>query len=203
MNDVSGPADPGVSGSEDPGAESARFREIRGSDSEVFEELLAEHRPDVVRYAYSVFGDWDCAEDVTHRAFLALLEKGRKLDSPASVRAFLFQAVRNRSLKVARRRKVHRRLERPARESLYDQPTSPEEAFVDEEWSDRLRQALRSLAPRRRQALIMARLQGLSHREIGERMGLSPQTVANHVSLALRDLREILGSLEEDHFRRS
>ena len=189
-------------GSDESGSGSDQFRTMGAADSEVFEELLAEHRPDLVRYAYSIFGDWDCAEDVTHRAFLALLETGRKLDCSASVRAFLLQAVRHRSLKVARRRKTRRRLEQPARESLYDPPSSPEDVFADEECSDRLRQALHVLPPRRRQALVMAKLQGLSHRQIARRMKLSPQTVSNHVCLALKDLRDILQPLEGNHFRR-
>ena len=43
----------------------------------------------------------------------------------------------------------------------------------------------------------MIELDGLSYAEVAEVLELAPQTVANHMSLALRDLRESLGDLRE------
>jgi DNA-directed RNA polymerase specialized sigma24 family protein len=39
---------------------------------------------------------------------------------------------------------------------------------------------------------------GLSHREIAETMGISPQTVANQMSAALADLRRALDHLLDE-----
>jgi RNA polymerase sigma-70 factor (ECF subfamily) len=56
----------------------------------------------------------------------------------------------------------------------------------------RLSAALEELPPRRREVFEMVRHDGLSYQEVSEVLGLSPQTVANHMGLALRDLRSAL-----------
>ena len=162
--------------------------------------LLRDHRNEVYRFACSIATDHDCAEDLTQRAFLALLERSQIWDSRSEVRAFLFHVVRKRVLKAARRRATHARLQGPARDVLYQIPPTPdrmalgEEEAVDPTVRAALQAALDSLPPRRREALVLARFHGLSHAEIARKMDLSPQTVANHVSLALRDLRNRLRS---------
>lgn len=164
--------------------------------------LLREHRSEVFRFACSIATDQDCAEDLTQRAFLALLERDQIWNSRSEIRAFLFHVVRKRVLKAARRRATHARLQEPARDVLYTPPPSPDDLVlsgdgtVDPSVRAALDAALASLPPRRRQALVLARFHGLSHAEIARTMNLSPQTVANHVSMALRDLRERLRALE-------
>ena len=52
--------------------------------------------------------------------------------------------------------------------------------------------AIASLPERRRDVFILAHLHGLSYREVAESLGITPRTVANHMSLALAQLRDSL-----------
>ena len=52
--------------------------------------------------------------------------------------------------------------------------------------------AVRALPPRRREIFRLVREGGFSYEEIAEIMEISRQTVANHMSLALSDLRVML-----------
>jgi RNA polymerase sigma-70 factor (ECF subfamily) len=52
--------------------------------------------------------------------------------------------------------------------------------------------AVAGLPPKRREVFRLVREEGLSYKEVAEALGLSPQTVANHMSLALADLRATL-----------
>jgi RNA polymerase sigma-70 factor (ECF subfamily) len=52
--------------------------------------------------------------------------------------------------------------------------------------------AVARLPDRRREVFRFAREEGLSYQEIAEVMNLSTQTVANHMSLAMADLRAAL-----------
>jgi DNA-directed RNA polymerase specialized sigma24 family protein len=47
---------------------------------------------------------------------------------------------------------------------------------------------------------VLVRYHGLSHREVGEALDLAPQTVANHLGLALADLRVTLAPYLPDYF---
>jgi RNA polymerase sigma factor (sigma-70 family) len=61
------------------------------------------------------------------------------------------------------------------------------------ELAERISAALASLPARRREVIELARFQGLSYREIADVMGISPQTVANQMTQAMHQLRELLG----------
>jgi RNA polymerase sigma-70 factor (ECF subfamily) len=67
--------------------------------------------------------------------------------------------------------------------------TQTQEAFLE---------AVSSLPPRRREAFSLVALRGLSHKEASEVLDISEQTVANHVSAALREVRDALRR-ESDH----
>jgi RNA polymerase sigma factor (sigma-70 family) len=168
------------------------IRELPHADAETLQELLAEHRTATYRYAASIATDQDCAEDLTQRAILALIERRQDWNSREEIQAFLIHVVKKRVFKAARRREVRQRLQAPAAETLYSSPPSPEELIDSTRTMAVVREAMERLPPRRRQALLLARFEGLSYAEIGSAMKLAPQTVANHVSMALRDLRRIL-----------
>jgi RNA polymerase sigma-70 factor (ECF subfamily) len=174
---------------------SLAIQEFPEADPNFLESLLADQRAEVFRYASRIATDQDCAEDLTQRAFLALLERGTGWRSREEIRAFLFHVVKKRVLKAARRREVRMRLEGRTREMLYQRPSAVDDCLVKDRRSAFVRQALEDLPPRRRQALILARLEGLSHEEIGQMMNLAPQTVSNHISLALRDLKKAVEKL--------
>lgn len=63
--------------------------------------------------------------------------------------------------------------------------------------------AIDGLPPRCREAVILARLEGLSGREIAQRMGISEQGVSYHLNHGVRLLANALYSDPTDHRRRS
>ena len=62
----------------------------------------------------------------------------------------------------------------------------------------RLLAALRLLPEDRREVLLLHDLEGWTHREIAERMGLPAGTVRSHLHHARRRLRALLPELEEE-----
>ena len=54
----------------------------------------------------------------------------------------------------------------------------------------RLWAAVEALPEKRRQCLIMAKRDGMSYQEIADELGLSENTVRNHIARALETLRQ-------------
>lgn len=57
----------------------------------------------------------------------------------------------------------------------------------------RVEHALLQLPERRRQVFELSRIQGLSHKEISQELGISPKTVENHLTLAIQDFKTAFG----------
>ena len=145
----------------------------------------------LVDYVTKMGVDRDTAEDVTQQAFVRLWERrvGLKLDG--SLRGLLYKIARNLCIDMCRRRSAR---ERAAKRALDEQRRIPLpiDFLLRGELRATLSRAVNALPKRRREVFILVRQHGLSHREVSEALDLAPQTVANHLSMALLDLRESL-----------
>jgi RNA polymerase sigma-70 factor (ECF subfamily) len=159
-----------------------------------YEDLLDRHWAALVRYAAAIVRSGDAAQDIAQEAFVRLWASRAHAGSPQNAErevAYLYRTVRNLSLNERRWRRVRALwLERqPA-----DGAQAP--AVEDEEAVDaRVRRAVAELPRRRREVFELARYHDLTYQQIAVALGLSAQTVANHMSAALRDLRSALHDL--------
>ena len=80
--------------------------------------------------------------------------------------------------------------------STYDPAPSQDDQLDSRLLEAHLKTYIEELPPRRRQAFMLSRFGGLSHKEIAETMGLTPRTVNTHIVLALRTLRSRFEALK-------
>jgi RNA polymerase sigma-70 factor (ECF subfamily) len=155
-----------------------------------YERLLTAYWGPLVRYARGIIGSTDGAEDVVQEAFVGLWQRREPL-APDRIAPFLYRAVRNRALNDRRWNRV-RHLWRASQAG--DEPCAPPPC--DEEVAElRVREALATMPRRRREVFELARYHDLTHKQIALALSMAPQTVANHMSAALRDLRVSLADL--------
>ena len=164
---------------------------IRSGDSEALGLLLGEAWAPLVIYLLTFLDSVEAAEDAAQEAFVRLWEHRDRWES-GSARAVVFRIGRNMALDLRRRADVRRRWRRDHRYDPTLSPPTPEEELTGTELLLRFREALESLPPRRREVFELIRLRGLSHRDVAEVLEVSDQTVANHMRLAMRDLRHLL-----------
>lgn len=167
------------------------LQRLRDGDAGALDEVLQREWTGLVSYAQRLTDDNDLAEDLAQRAFVRLWQRREALDPAGSVRALLYRTTRNLAIDTLRTRRNRSRLlgilQRRRRHS-----ETPEDQLGRRELSGAIDAAIAELTPRRREAFRLCRLNGLSQQEAAEVMGLSVQTVANHVSAALKHIRDAL-----------
>ncbi|HUP52814.1 MAG TPA: sigma-70 family RNA polymerase sigma factor [Longimicrobiales bacterium] len=167
------------------------MKRLAFGESAALGELMEKHWSGLVRYATSLLGCGDAAEDVAQSVFVHVWETRRSWSESGSVVGYLIRIARN--LSVARVRHDAVRIRRmPEILHLVPRSRSPLEAYQHTEFREALEQALRALPARRREAFELVRLYGLSLSDAGGVMGVSRRTVANHLYLASLDLAEKL-----------
>lgn len=128
----------------------------------------------------------DDAEDVVQQTFTEVWEKLRAGECIENLKAYLFQAVKHRSLSFA----MQADMQMPA-DSLPDvADESEDEAIREAEEYARLWRAIDALPPARREIFLLSKRDGLKQQEIAERLHLSIKTVENQMGKALKSLRE-------------
>lgn len=162
---------------------------LRNSDTSSFAELFDATYDTLIRYAMYFVHEQNAASDILQDVFLKLWQIRSNVDPERSLRALMYQMVRNYSLNHERQKKRH-----AAEEVEADHPSVRFDIFADEKLdAEELRENIRrwiDLMPvRRREAFMLSRYEGFSHEEIATLMGLAPKTVNNHIVLALQHLR--------------
>lgn len=112
------------------------------------------------------------AEDITHDCFLSLMGRPRAFKAErGSLKTYLYSAARNLSLKYFRNAGREGAVEDLNGEPLSPLRDQPLPRLLDEELSSKVREAVLSLPPLQREALVLAEYEGLALSEIATVVG--------------------------------
>ncbi len=167
-------------------------------DTAAFQILYERYRDPIFRFAYRLLGSVEAAEDVAHDCFLGLIKDPGRFDSTrASLRTYLYGAARNQAAK--RYQSFGRET---GIEELVDEPRSadrlgPMALVLDTELAGEVEQAIASLPPLQREALVLFEYEDLSLAEIAAIVGADSGTVKGRLFRAREKLRARL----ERYFR--
>ncbi|MFT3885854.1 MAG: RNA polymerase sigma-70 factor [Flavobacteriales bacterium] len=168
------------------------FAPIAAGDRNAFEALFRLHYRPLCAFAMQYVKDADKAEDLVQDLFFRLWMDRERTKVTSSLKAYLFQAVRNRCLNAV---KVQGRMR-----SLNEEVDDAEDGTgrTEEEHAERVARvhaAIEALPEERRKVFKLSRHEGLKYHEIAARLGISVKTVENQMGKALKSLREELADL--------
>jgi RNA polymerase sigma-70 factor, ECF subfamily len=156
-------------------------------DASAFGELVRRHLRAAYAVALAVLGRPADADDVAQDAFIAALERIDDCRDPARFSGWLIKIVRNRALNALEKRRLRDADELTDRASDHT-PT-------DIALRRQLLTALATLTPVQREIVLLHDLDGWSHSELAEALGLSEVNCRQHLFTARRALRAELSAL--------
>ena len=133
-------------------------------------------------------------DDVVQEAY-AVLAARASVDDIHNPRSYLFQTARSIIPMHLRRSRVVsiRAVEDMERIGAAAEEPTPEQQVSDREELHRLAQAIAGLPEMGRQALTLRVIDGLSQREVGERMGISENAAQKHIAKSVHLLMDLFG----------
>lgn len=128
----------------------------------------------------------DNAADLAHDTFVHILGKPERLQELRQPRAWLSTVAHGLLVDRVRRQRVERAyLEAIAHLPEAEMP-SPESQLILLETLARVDALLSGLLPKVRMTFLLSRLEGLSYKEIAERLGISLSSVEKYMASAIR-----------------
>ena len=162
-------------------------------DQAAFLELYDRYRDPIFRFAYRLLGTVEIAEDVTHDCFLSLIRKPENYrPERASLKTYLYAAARNLALKHFRDQGRETGLDEVSEEPRESPRRGPLRRLLDEELATHVREAIFSLPPLQREALILFEYEGLSLNEVAEVAGTDAGAIKARLYRAREGLRRML-----------
>jgi RNA polymerase sigma-70 factor (ECF subfamily) len=163
---------------------------LRSDDPAALQIVLERYWDRLVAFAHRMVGEAGDPEDHVQEALARLWARRHALSEDGSLKALLYTMVRNRCLDEIRQQARRNRLE-----GTMSPPAPVRTPWEDVHGAELRRAAAAAVArlpARRREVFRLVREEDLTYREVADVMELAPQTVANHMSLAMADLRTAL-----------
>ncbi|MGK5630775.1 RNA polymerase sigma factor SigE [Streptomyces sp. URMC 123] len=158
-----------------------------------WEEIVSTHSARVYRLAYRLTGNQHDAEDLTQEVFVRVF-RSLSTYTPGTFEGWLHRITTNLFLDMVRRRQRIRfdALGEDAAERLPSREPSPQQRFHDSHFDADVQQALDTLAPEFRAAVVLCDIEGLSYEEIAATLGVKLGTVRSRIHRGRSHLRKAL-----------
>ncbi|MBS2099941.1 RNA polymerase sigma-70 factor [Carboxylicivirga linearis] len=165
---------------------------IQRGDEDAYKSLFLKYYAQLVVFARKVVVDDDLARELVQDVFVTFYEKRTELNIHTSLKAHMYQSVRNRCLNQVK----HNKIRRDHHANIFVEKKE-EEAFVEDklqetELEQRIYSVVKSLPDQCRKIFEMSRFEGTSNQEIADQLNLSKRTVETQISKALKVLRKQL-----------
>ncbi|MDD0974078.1 sigma-70 family RNA polymerase sigma factor [Pseudomonas sp. TNT2022 ID681] len=144
---------------------------------------------ELVSFLNARLGNRQVAEDVAHDAYVRVLERAGA-DAIEHPRAFLYRTALNLVIDGHRRNQLRQSepLEVLDNDERFFSP-APQHSMDLNQRLELMQRALAELSGNCRDCFLLRKLEGLSHQDIAERMGVSRSVVEKHIVNAMKHCR--------------
>lgn len=163
---------------------------IAQGDKGAFKTFFNSYYKSMLVTAIRLLKDENIAKDVTQDVFLQIWKNRSSLNIKTSIIAYLKKATINRSLNQIKSRKNFTSEE--VLIQVESTQVSASEQLEASELEGIIKQKLDNLPPKCRLIFVLRRIEGLRVKEIAEKLDISPKTVENQITKALRILQKAI-----------
>lgn len=162
-----------------------------GKSSEVAFASLIEHYSDQLgRFIYQITLRKEVTEEIVQDIFLKIWMSRESLTEVRQFKRWLFVIAKNHALNALRSVVKERLVQVQGHVQIADQqqPQFVDSASEIESRLSLVDAAIAQLPPQQRKAFLLSRHYGLKHKEIAQRMQLSPLTIKKYIQYAIQSI---------------
>lgn len=165
--------------------ETELLRAVANGDKQAFSQLFYAFHHELGAFVYRLTKSRSLSEEIVQDAFLKIWVSRHELIQVKSFRAYLFTITRNHAFNTLRNETRKTFLNDEILSDMLIAEESTDFYADKEERYAIVEKAVAQLPPQQQKVWRMSKEEGLPHRQIAERLQLSPETVKRHISLAM------------------
>ncbi|HEY8897235.1 MAG TPA: RNA polymerase sigma-70 factor [Niastella sp.] len=166
--------------------------QIISGDTDAFAEIYDLYKDRIFAFAYTLTKSKEIAEEATQEVFVKLWEKRDQINSDFPLTPYIKKITYNYIISFFRKVKLDKQLQQNLYRNMEALRNSNEDEILQKELNNLYRRAIEELPQQKRTAYLLSREQHLSYEEIALQMGLSKNTVRNHMTEAIQFIRNYI-----------
>lgn len=171
------------------------IRKCQTGDKEAFYELISRYHPFVYKFLVKITEDEGIAEDLTQETFLKIIKNIDKydLDGRAKFSTYVITVSKNCYIDYIRReKKWMQAIPIDENSNIEDISTNVEDLVLDKMYNQDIIEEIENLTDEQKLVIKMKYIEGLTLKEIGDRLNLETKTVKSRIHNGIVRLRKIL-----------
>jgi RNA polymerase sigma-70 factor (ECF subfamily) len=176
------------------------LRALSAGEERAFRKLYDHYAEKVYSVALLHLKQPELAEDLVQSVFLKLWESRADLGEVQSFAGWFYTLTRNMIISSLRKQGTQASYLDFLRQRQGLLPINPDQDFARKEQLQLIRRGVQQLSAQQRMAFTLQCDEGLSYKIIGERMGISPNTVRVHLFKAMESLRRFVQTHTDDKY---
>ncbi len=162
---------------------------IREGDRLAFRHLFESYFTPLCRFMHLYVRETTIVEELALDIFTYVWENRKTLQITISIKAYLFQAARNKCLNMLRQKKLTVRLE----DTDLDFAETNVMSLETDELYQLIQEAVLALPDKCKEVFQLSRTENLTNQEIATKLNISVKTVEAQITKALKRIKDFLG----------
>lgn len=158
-----------------------------------FQSLFLHYFPRVKGFICGILQDEKEAEDISQDIFVSIWQNRERLKNIENLNAYLFRIAKNTVFRHIERSLLFKEYQSELLQYTTTDNDTLEEELYAKELEFLISVAVEKMPSQRKAIYKMSRIDGLNNAEIAEQLSISKRTVENHLTLALADIRKVIG----------
>lgn len=158
--------------------------QLRSGNSLAFEKLYNAYKHRLAIRILRIVKDEELTEDLLQELFIKVWHNREEIDPERSFNAYLYRIASNLVMDSFRKLARDQKLETQIRATTSEVYSYIEEKIFEKEELALLQLNIDKLPPQRKLVFTMCKIEGKSYKEVSELMGISVNTVNDHVKKA-------------------
>ncbi|MGQ8334944.1 RNA polymerase sigma-70 factor [Sunxiuqinia sp. A32] len=163
---------------------------LMSNDKTALEDLFNYYYPRLFRFSKTFLKFDDGIDDILQEVFIKIWDNRQNIKTNTSFNSYIFTITQNLLLNELRRRLNNQKIKDQILRASIAQEYHSFESFEYEELRVKTVEFIEELPVKQKEIFKLSRVEGLSHKEIAERLNISTKTVEYHIGQAISQLRK-------------
>lgn len=168
------------------------LEQISEDNEEAFSQVFYAYKDKLYAFIYRITESKELSADIVQDTFLKIWELRGKLFSIDNFNAYLFRMAQNQAINELRRMSRETLVLAERQKTNNFSSETPEEKLQYKNITAYIREIVNSLPPQQKTVYCLSREQNLKQEDIAQQLQISISTVQNHMTQALKTIREKL-----------